>query len=149
MNTITMLLKIDTSNTIYKSNQTSAYKGDAGFDLFFPNDVIVDGKSTVIIDLELKCCMVDEANVPVSYFIYPRSSIYKTPLRMSNSVGIIDSMYRHNLKVAVDNISDIPYKIEKGTKLFQICAPNLETIRVSLESLSETERGGGFGSSGR
>ena len=34
---------------------------------------------------------------PCSYFMYPRSSISKTPLRLINSVGIIDKDYRGNV----------------------------------------------------
>ena len=51
----------------------------------------------------------DEKNV--SYYLYPRSSIIKTPLRMSNSVGIIDAGYRGNIIGCVDNIGDIPYTV--------------------------------------
>jgi dUTP pyrophosphatase len=84
-----------------------------------------------------------------SYYIYPRSSISKTPLIMHNSVGIIDSLYRNTLKVAVYNLSDNDYSVKKGEKLFQICAPYLQNIsRVNLvKELSESDRGSGFGSS--
>ena len=39
--------------------------------------------------------------------MYPRSSIYKTPLRLANNTGIIDSGYRGNLMGAFDNISPV------------------------------------------
>ena len=67
---------------------------------------------------------------------------------MANSVGIIDAGYRGNIMVAVDNISDEVYVIEKGQRLFQICSPVLANITFELvNSLSETSRGeGGFGS---
>ena len=39
----------------------------------------------------------------VSYYLYPRSSVStKTPLRLANSVGIIDSGYRGNIKAVFD-----------------------------------------------
>ena len=49
-----------------------------------------------------------------------------------------------------DNNSDNAYIIEEGTRLLQICAPNLEPIQFELvEELSETSRGtGGYGSTG-
>jgi len=83
-----------------------------------------------------------------SYYLYPRSSISKTPLRMSNSTGIIDAGYRGNIIAKVDNNSNEEYKIEKGTRLFQICAPSLEEIELEVvDELSDTSRGcGGFGS---
>ena len=86
----------------------------------------------------------------LSFYLYPRSSIIKTPLRLGNSVGIIDKGYRGNLMGCFDNISEEDYLIEKGTRLVQICAPNLETISFELtDSLSETSRGaGGYGSTG-
>ena len=45
-----------------------------------------------------------------------RSSISKTPLRMSNSIGLIDGGYRGELKVYVDNISDDPFELKKGNR---------------------------------
>ena len=91
---------------------------------------------------------VELENTNCSYYLYPRSSISKTPLRMSNSTGIIDAGYRGNIIAKVDNISNEEYKIEKGTRLFQICSPSLEEIELEVvDELSETSRGtGGFGS---
>ena len=84
----------------------------------------------------------------VSYYLHCRSSISKTPLRLANSVGIIDAGYRGNLMAAVDNTGDAPYTIEAGQRLFQITGRYLEPIDLTLvEELSDSERGaGGFGS---
>ena len=41
---------------------------------------------------------------PCSFLLLPRSSISKTPLRLSNSVGLIDAGYRGELQAPVDNI---------------------------------------------
>jgi dUTP pyrophosphatase len=95
----------------------------------------------------------DNMKISTGFYMYPRSSVSKTPLRLSNSVGIIDAGYRGNLGAFVDNISANGYNVEKGTRLFQICAPNLEPIHVELVSsendLGNSERGsGGFGSTG-
>ena len=95
---------------------------------------------------------VDVSNDNVSYYMYPRSSMgSRTPLRLSNSVGIIDAGYRGNLCAYVDNIKTQPYTINSGDRLFQICSPNLEAIQFSIvNQLSDTQRGdGGFGSTGR
>ena len=52
----------------------------------------------------------------------------------------------------IDNVSDEDYKVTKGTRLFQLCSPDLSPIKFSLveeDELSKTERGdGGFGSTG-
>ena len=74
----------------------------------------------------------------------------KTPIRLANSVGIIDAGYRGNIMAIVDNISDEDYTILNQTRLFQICSPTLETVTIEIvNKLSETSRGTGrFGSTG-
>jgi len=83
--------------------------------------------------------------------MYPRSSISKTPLRLANSVGIIDSGYRGELQAPVDNFSCQKYIVEEGQRLFQICSGDLTpffNIKI-VDSLDQTDRGaGGFGSTG-
>ena len=81
----------------------------------------------------------------------PRSSIPKTPLRLSNSIGLIDAGYRGELQAPLDNISDENYLVKAGTRLFQIVNPDLSTFSSIniVDKLSETDRGeGGFGSTG-
>ena len=123
---------------------------DAGFDLYCPQEVTIQPGETVRVDLGIACEATYKDN-PTAFYIYPRSSISKTPLRLANSVGIVDSGYRGNLMLALDNIKQTPYTIQKGQRLAQICSPRLSPIFFSIvESLSETERGsGGFGSTGR
>ena len=88
---------------------------------------------------------VDE-KFPIAYYLYPRSSISKTPLIMANSVGIIDKDYRGNIMAKVRNIplknKDYEkesyfesYHIEKGTRLFQICSPDLSPLKVVVVNL--------------
>jgi dUTP pyrophosphatase len=108
------------------------------------NDDISDDNRDLI--ESLKNIKLEEYNV--SYYLYPRSSISKTPLRMSNSIGIIDAGYRGNIIAKVDNISNKDYEIKKDTRLFQICDPCLDNIQIKIvDNLSETTRGNaGFGS---
>ena len=85
------------------------------------------------------------------YYLYPRSSISKTPLRLSNSVGIIDYGYRGDIIACVDNIGDVDYNIPKGSRFVQICSPDLKPINlVIVEEFindEDNDRGdGGFGS---
>lgn len=153
-------LLVKTAHYGLYENHGAVHKGDSGVDIFFPEDIIVPSKQTILIDLGIKCEMREINNtfksadqsffINKSYYLYPRSSIYKTPLRLANSVGIIDSGYRGNIKVAVDNISDDDYCIKRGVKLFQICAPDLSMIQIVLtDTLTESVRGtGGFGSTG-
>jgi dUTPase len=89
----------------------------------------------------------------VHYRLVPRSSICKTNLFMANSEGIIDMSYRGPIKAPVKNFMiQSPSKVEEGTRLFQIVAPDLGWIKevVLVDSLPETARGeGGFGSTGK
>jgi len=125
--------------------------GDAGIDLYCPEDIICPARSTTKIDLMISCQMIDEMGNQVSYMLFPRSSIVKTPLRLANSIGLIDSQYRGNIIAFVDNNSDAVYVVNRGDRLFQIVGPHLESLSVEIvEELDETERGsGGFGSTGK
>ena len=135
--------------------------GDAGIDLYFPNSVRIPAGETLLIDFEIKCNLIGiyyadnittaEYQESESYMLVPRSSIFRTPLRQSNSIGIIDAGYRGHLMVPVDNISNEDYIIKSGERLFQIVHPSLEPIKVELvDEVSDTERGsGGFGSTGK
>ena len=74
---------------------------------------------------------------------------------MANSVGIIDKNYRGNIMAKVRNIPETdpaePYLVQEGTRLFQLCSPDLSPLKVKVvDQLSETSRGeGGFGSTGK
>lgn len=137
-------------NSYYKDHKPS-YSGDCGIDLFFTEDHVCNPGITTTIDLGISCMMTDMLSKQISYYVYPRSSISKTPLIMHNSVGIIDSGYRNSIRVAVRNVSNHAYFIRKGDRLFQICSPNLDNLRVKVvDDLPESERGEkGFGSSGK
>lgn len=84
--------------------------------------------------------------------LFPRSSVFKTELSLTNSVGVLDSGYRGEVlfkfreHVELNNTAD--YNI--GDRIGQIIImpyPQIEFEEV--EELSETERGvGGYGSSG-
>ena len=142
----------DYVKTLY-NNHEHYNEGDSGLDLFCPEEIVIEPGTTRKIDLQIQCEALSDldGDKNVSYYLYPRSSIIKTPLRLANSVGIIDAGYRGNIIACVDNIKNIAFKIEKGTRLFQICGPTLEPITFRLvEELSNTQRGsGGFGSTGQ
>jgi len=157
---------------------------DAGFDLFAPGNEGYDfniwgdtlrfhgpGRENMnpVNKVDFKVCcsaqIVTDTNkrFNTGYYMYPRSSLSKTRLRLANSTGIIDAGYRGHLIGMFDvvNISDTirdrdaDYYGKKFDRYLQICAPGLIPILVELvnnkEDLGEiTERGdGGFGSTGR
>ena len=81
--------------------------------------------------------------------IYPRSSVYKTGLRLCNSVGVIDSGYRGEIKFKFEaSKRAVPYKV--GDRIGQLIIVPFPQIQFDeVDELSSTERGqGGYGSTG-
>jgi dUTPase len=145
---------------------------NSGFDLFLPETHHFSKSSGVNkVSFGVKCsaeiCCIGVSNSDsveesysanfnsyyTGYYMYPRSSLSKTPLRLANSTGIIDAGYRGPLIGMFDCLVE-NYETEKHTRLLQICAPNLIPIFVNVidtaqELGPETSRGeGGFGSTG-
>lgn len=145
---------LDDKNFVEKfySSKRANFSTDSGLDLVIPNELVVPAKSHGFkIKLGIHCEAIFEDRKPRGYFIYSRSSTgSKTPLRLSNSVGIIDYTYRGEIMACVDNISDMDFTIEKGQRLFQLCSPDLSPVYIEVTSiLSSTERqSGGYGSTG-
>jgi len=141
--------------TLYQNHRT-VHIGDSGIDLFIPENYHnLESDKTYFISHDIICWMTDNSGDLVSYYLYPRSSLSKTGLRMANSVGIIDSGYRGNIIAAVDTLSNRDeslYKIDKHVRLFQICAPTLGQIKLVVEdeiAQNSTRGSGGFGSTGK
>jgi dUTP pyrophosphatase len=148
MPTINIQLMENSLAEYYKERNN--HKTDSGYDLFCPETVIVPPNALGhTIDFQIRCSPQFEKIS--GYSLEPRSSISKTPLRMSNSRGIIDHEYRGNIMAKVDNRSNEPFEIKKGERLFQLLMPSLEPFNVSfVNQLDETARGtGGFGSTGK
>ena len=135
----------------YYSNYQTKHDGDSGIDLINTNTFYVESLKVGTIDFKIQCEMKNQKGELVSYYLYPRSSISKTPLMMANSVGIIDAGYRGNIMAKVRNMSNIDTLVTEGEKLFQICSPTLEPIKIQIvDKLSDSSRGeGGFGSTGK
>lgn len=138
---------------------------NAGFDLYCVDDLIIEHHNTKPLNLQIKCAMYEikyesskhdsyETRIPIAFYLYPRSSISKTPLRLANCVGIIDNNYRGNIIAMLDNTSDNDFIVNKHDRLVQICSPNLSyfTIKIvdTLDELGQTDRGEhGIGSTGK
>ena len=150
----TKQLYIDMVNTNNKNKYFKHVSNtfDCGIDLFTPENIIAISGEKCEINYNIKCAMKFNDRY-VGYYLYPRSSTgSKTPLRMCNSVGIIDSGYRGCIKVYFDNINTKNFNIEKGNRYCQICPPSLDyPIKVVIvDKLEITERcDKGFGSSGQ
>lgn len=91
-------------------------------------------------------------SIPEGYQISlrPRSGLsIKQALTLINSVGLIDSDYRNEVMVAVVNLGTEDVYIEDGERVCQALLEKVNKIEWNeVRSLNETERKGGFGSTG-
>jgi dUTP pyrophosphatase len=127
-----------------------AKSGDAGLDLI-ATTVISETDTQITYGLGIAL------EIPEGFvgLVFPRSSIRKTRLQLSNSVGVIDSGYRGELQATFNKIRTTienqknDYKV--GDRVCQIMIIPHPTIELNeVNELSNTERGeGGFGSTGK
>ena len=112
-----LLIKPENENVKkFYLNHSNYHEGDAGLDIFNPETIIVKAKTMGKVNTGISMeALNNDKTKGLSFYMYPRSSIVKTPLRLANSVGIIDRDYRGNLIGCFDNISDEDYIIEKET----------------------------------
>lgn len=83
--------------------------------------------------------------------VFPRSSISKTPHTLANSVGVVDSGYRGEVKVRMRYQEDNEHlEYQPGDRVAQlVILPYPQVDLEEVKELSSTDRGnGGFGSSG-
>lgn len=117
---------------------------DAGIDLKSRIDVVIKPHTRVTIPLGVRVA------VPEGYvlLLFPRSSMGKTPLRMCNSVGVIDSGYTGEIMAMYENTSDYDWSIGIGDRIAQaVIVPCAYMGLEYVKELESTERGdGGFGS---
>lgn len=152
-----------------------AHEFDSGFDLVAVKDVIIKPGESAKVPTGLAIAL------PIGFELQvrPRSGVSaKTKLRISNSPGTVDSGFRGEICVLVDNtiplnvrtlplrkevwlisgkaiqttneVSAGAYLIRKGDRIAQgVIAPVYQADFEVVDELDETERGaGGFGSSG-
>ena len=80
--------------------------------------------------------------------VYPRSSLSKKDLLLTNSVGVLDSGYRGELRLRFQKLGDKIYEV--GDRIGQIIVMSHPKVEFEeVDELSDSERkDGGFGSSG-
>lgn len=143
-----------------------AHDGDAGMDLYSVEDVVIEPGQTVLVKTGLKMAIP----VGMEVQIRPRSGIsLNTPLRIPNAPGTIDSGYRGEICVILENTSvgtsvegqvfslkdkgnhKGTYKIAKGDRVAQMVVASYvkaDFRLVSDVSVIGNDRAGGFGSTG-
>ena len=148
-----------------------AHETDAGLDIYAREEITINPGETKIIGTGIKTA------IPEGYaiLIQPRSGqSVKTKLRIANTPGLIDSGYRDEIGVIIENIEppfkDIDYEfddngeihiksilhgeaytIAEGQRFAQmrlVQVPKAEFIQVESVGEIGEDRGGGFGSTG-
>lgn len=123
-------------------------EGAAGFDFQSIEDVELGSYETKAIPTGLAF----EVPLDKEIQVRPRSGLsLKTPLRVVNSPGTIDSDFRGQVCIIIQNTSDMPYKINKYDRIAQgVLCPVIRAYFEVVEELSGTDRGsGGFGHTGK
>lgn len=135
---------------LYKGNLDTPKvhtEGSAGLDLFNNGEdvTIASGDSAIVSTGTF-------FEIPEGYvgLVFVRSSIgFKYDCTLSNSVGVIDSDYRGEVKVKIKNLSGKEYTFKRGDRIAQIVILPCINNFIQAEELNDTERGaGGFGSTG-
>ena len=128
---------------------TYAHLGDAGADLYASEETIARVGEVTFVHTGIAM------KIPKGYEgqIRPRSGISaKTKIRISNSPATIDSNYRGEICILVDNYGSSPFVIKKGDRIAQIVfnkVPTADFEEGEVEAEEDNSRGeNGFGSSG-
>lgn len=129
---------------------TYAHPGDQGADIYAIEDIVLPAHSHGnLIHTGLA------AVIPTGWAlaIRPRSGMsLKTGMRIANSPGTIDELYRNEIGIIADNISGEDIVIHSGDRIAQFILE--KNYRGKFEEIPDisaysTDRGEGFGSSGK
>ena len=128
---------------------TRGSKSAAGADLYSAeNDLVIGDRETVMVGTGIAM------EIPEGYvgLVFARSGLAcKEGLAPANKVGVIDSDYRGEIKVALYNQSGGTKTVKTGERIAQIViTPFLAPQFTESDELGTTDRGeGGFGSTGK
>ena len=134
----------------YAKTPLYATEGSAAADLYAALDapvVIAPGERKLI----PTGISIDPGRDDVVSILCARSGLAsKKGIALANGIGVIDSDYRGEVKVAVINHSNEAFTVENGERIAQIMfMPVIRADFSEVDELNETARGtGGFGSTG-
>lgn len=129
-----------------------AHSTDAGMDLFANEDVVIPPNGRKLIGTGIAIAIPESIDDDIRFYgqIAPRSGLANKH-GLHTLGGVIDSSYRGEIKVILQNLCTKAYEIQKGDKIAQlIILPIVTPGLQEVEQLEETTRGeGGFGSTGQ
>jgi len=119
--------------------------GDAGLDFWATSESLTKNVEYGYIEYGTNIAV----EIPEGFvgLLFPRSSISETGLILANSVGVVDSGYRGEIKFRFKYIPETK-KYKVGERVGQMVIMPYPQVEFELvEELSSTDRGeGGFGS---
>ncbi|RJQ45926.1 MAG: dUTP diphosphatase [Gaiellales bacterium] len=121
--------------------------GDAGVDLASIEDLTLVKGGRALVSTGIAVA------IPKGYggFVQPRSGLAASfGITLTNSPGLIDSNYRGEIRVIIQNTGDADFDIRVGDRIAQLVIMPVERAEFEVvDELPESGRGeGGFGSSG-
>ncbi len=121
-----------------------AHEGDACMDIY---SISKEEKEKFI---EYGTGLAFEFPKDYAMLVFPRSSVTKKDLILKNSVGVLDSSYRGELKLRFYKTTNEAEVYDIGEKIGQIMLIPLPEIEIQeTEEIENSSRGdGGFGSTG-
>ncbi|MEK7817564.1 MAG: dUTP diphosphatase [Actinomycetota bacterium] len=122
--------------------------GDAGVDLASVVDLTINAGERALVATGIAVA------IPPGYggFVQPRSGLAaRHGITLTNSPGLIDSNYRGEIQVIVQNTGAAPFTISAGDRIAQLVIMPVEHADFEVvDELPDSGRGhGGFGSSGK
>ena len=123
-----------------------AHISDAGYDLVAIEDIRISNTSTSLVKTGISI----QLSPGYEAQIRPRSGMsLKTKFRIPNAPGTIDSGYRGEICVIMENTDRQPQWIRKGDRIAQMVICKLPNVKLVVSELDDSDRGdSGFGSSG-
>jgi dUTP pyrophosphatase len=124
--------------------------GSAGFDVRSCENVLLASRDRMGGVYQISTGLKFDLPLGWEIQVRPRSGLSRSGIMLVNSPGTIDSDYRGELYVLLENRSSVEFEVEVGMRIAQIVfkqVPDIELYRV--DEISDTERGNGrFGSTG-
>ena len=124
-------------------------QGSAGFDFKANIDIPIrlDPMQRILIPTGLYMAIPEGYELQVR----PRSGLaIKHGITVLNSPGTVDSDFRGEICIILINLSDTPFLIEPGMRIAQgVIGSYVNADWIEVETLDETDRKGGFGSTGK
>jgi dUTP pyrophosphatase len=143
------MLKVKLLATSAKA-PTVAHPGeDLGYDIYSGETVTLEGRGHAIISTGIAIECTSPAGAAMGALLRDKSSMAARRLVLTG--GVIDSGYRGEVKVLIENLGDLPATIRAGDKIANLIPYPVLTGEVEVvEELNESSRkAGSFGSSGR